>query len=79
MQKFFNITVGLAIVALAILLFLLWRSVNKKLEDLTALIPPVPVPAPVDTTGGRNAINANQWFEELKRSAENMTIQMEFK
>lgn len=77
MQKFFNITVGLAIIALAILLFLLWRSVNKKLEVMAALITPPPAPTG-STANQRTDISAGEFFEELRNSAENMTIEMKF-
>ena len=75
MQKYLNIFFVLALIALAILFFMIYRSV-RKLEVALAAIPSAPVVPPAVE---RTSINGGDFWRELKDSAENLTIQMQLK
>lgn len=76
MQKAFNIFVVIALIALGILLLMLWRAVSR-LEAAVTKLATIPAPAPANPQ--RTSISGGELFDELQKSAENMTIQMQFK
>lgn len=74
MQRFFNIFVIIALIALGILLFMLWRSILK-LQATVEALPKAPVVVPDPT----RTINGGDWWKEIKDSAENLTIEVQLK
>lgn len=67
----------LALVALGIMLFIMWRSIRRMEVAIAALV--IVKNTPAEQTPQRTSTSGGELWDQIRNSAENLTIQMQLK